>query len=135
MNGHKSIEIVFGLLVAVAGLAVLARKIRIAYPVVFVVSGLAMSFIPGLPRVRLDPDLVFFLFLPPLLYPAALLTSWRDFRANLGPIGKLASRSTLRDFERQHRKAQEKGEVAADEELVRRMRELESQQDGTNGEA
>lgn len=95
MNEHRSIEIIFGLLVAVAGLAVLARKIRIAYPILFVVSGLAMSFIPGLPRVRLDPDLVFFLFLPPLLYPAALLTSWRDFRANLGPISKLAIRLVL----------------------------------------
>jgi peptide deformylase len=57
------------------------------------------------------------------------------FIDKMGPIGKLASRSTLREFERQHRKAQEKGELAADEELVRRMRELEAQPDGTNGEA
>ena len=95
MNERQAIETIFGLLVAVAGLAVLARKIRIAYPILFVVSGLVMSFIPGLPRVRLEPDLVFFLFLPPLLYPAALLTSWRDFRANLGPISKLAIRLVI----------------------------------------
>jgi len=95
LNERETIEIIFGLLVAVAGLAILARKIGVAYPILFVTSGLVMSLIPGLPRVRLDPDLVFFLFLPPLLYPAALLTSWRDFRANLGAISKLAIRLVL----------------------------------------
>jgi NhaP-type Na+/H+ or K+/H+ antiporter len=95
LNEHETIEIIFGLLVAVSGLAILARKIGVAYPIRFVTSGLLMSLIPGLPRVRLDPDLVFFLFLPPLLYPAALLTSWRDFRANLGAISKLAIRLVL----------------------------------------
>jgi len=49
-----------------------------------------LGVIPGLPRVTLNPDLVFFFFLPPLLYPAALFTSWRDFRANLRPILLLA---------------------------------------------
>src|SRR5690349_2634374 len=90
-----TVEIIFGLLVAVAGLALLARKIRVAYPILFVIGGLVLGFIPGLPRVRLDPELVFLLFLPPLLYPAALLTSWRDFRANLRPIGMLSVGLTL----------------------------------------
>jgi len=49
-----------------------------------------LGLIPGLPRVVLDPELVFLFFLPPLLYPAALFTSWRDFRANLRPIFLLA---------------------------------------------
>jgi monovalent cation/hydrogen antiporter len=49
-----------------------------------------LSLIPKLPRVRLNPELVFLFFLPPLLYPAALFTSWRDFRSNLRPIGLLA---------------------------------------------
>ena len=49
-----------------------------------------IGFIPGLPKVRLDPELVFLFFLPPLLFPAALFTSWRDFRANLRPITLLA---------------------------------------------
>src|SRR5580765_7584132 len=79
----------------VATLALLARKIGVAYPILFVIGGLVLGFIPGLPRVRLDPELVFLLFLPPLLYPAALLTSWRDFRANLRPIGMLAFRLVI----------------------------------------
>src|SRR5882757_9814584 len=81
------IEVVFGLLVAVA---LLARRLRIPYPILLVMGGLLLGLVPGLPRVRLEPDLVFLFFLPPLLYPAALFTSWRDFRANLRPISLLA---------------------------------------------
>ena len=90
-----TIEIIFGLLVAVAVLALLASKIRVAYPILFVIGGLVLGLIPGLRQVRLDPELVFLLFLPPLLYPAALLMSWRDFRANLRPISILAIRLVL----------------------------------------
>jgi monovalent cation/hydrogen antiporter len=78
------------LLSAVAILVLAARKLRIPYPILLVIGGLVLSFIPRLPRVRLDPELVFVLFLPPLLYPAALFTSWRDFRANLRTILHLA---------------------------------------------
>lgn len=78
------------LLVLVAGLVVLAQKLRVPYPVLLVLGGLALSFVPFLPVVRLDPNLVLFFFLPPLLYPAALFTSWRDFRRNLRPILFLA---------------------------------------------
>lgn len=85
-----TIELVLGLLLAVAALAVLARKLRIAYPILFVVGGLVLGFIPRLPVLHLNPELVFVLFLPPLLYPAAFTTSWRDFRCNLGPILRLA---------------------------------------------
>ena len=84
------IEVVFGLLVAVAALALLARKLSIPYPILLVLGGLSLGLVPGLPRVRLDPELVFLFFLPPLLYPAALFTPWRDFRANLRPISLLA---------------------------------------------
>jgi len=90
-----AVETILGLLVAVAGLALLARKLRIAYPILFVMGGLVLGFVPGLPRVRLDPELVFLLFLPPLLYPAALFTSWRDFHANLRPITMLAVRLVI----------------------------------------
>src|SRR5437773_2131593 len=89
------IETILGLLVAVAALALLARKLRMAYPILFVVGGLVLGLIPCLPRVRLNPQLVFLFFLPPLLYPAALFTSWRDFRANLRPITMLAVRLVL----------------------------------------
>jgi CPA1 family monovalent cation:H+ antiporter len=78
------------LLMFVALLVVLANKLEVPYPVVLVLGGLALSLIPFLPVVRLDPNLVLFFFLPPLLYPAALFTSWRDFRRNLQGILYLA---------------------------------------------
>ena len=83
-------EIFVGLLIAVAVLALVARKINISYPILFVAAGLVLGLIPKLPKVRLEPELIFLFVLPPLLYPAALFTSWRDFRVNLRPIGLLA---------------------------------------------
>src|SRR5262245_35462175 len=85
-----AVEVILGLLVAVAALALISRRVGIPYPILLVIGGLALASIPGLPQIRLNPDLVFFIFLPPLLYPAALFTSWRDFRANLRPISLLA---------------------------------------------
>ena len=78
------------LLIVVAALAILAQKVALPYPVLLVIGGLALGFVPGLPAVKLEPDMVFLFLLPPLLYPAALFTSWRDFRANLSPILLLA---------------------------------------------
>jgi len=86
----ERIEVVLGLLAAVAALALLSRKLPIPYPILLVLGGLVLALIPGLPSVRLDPELVFIFFLPPLLYPAALFTPWRDFHANLRPILLLA---------------------------------------------
>ena len=77
-------------MVAVAVVAVLARRLQVPYPILLVIGGLGLALIPGLPRVRLNPELVFLFFLPPLLYPAALFTSWRDFRADLPSISLLA---------------------------------------------
>jgi CPA1 family monovalent cation:H+ antiporter len=79
-------EIIVLLFAAVAALAALAHKISLPYPIVLVISGLGLSFVPRLPEVRLNPDIVFYFILPALLYPAALFTSWRDFRRNLRPI-------------------------------------------------
>jgi len=89
MTGYI-VDIFVWLLLAVAVLALLARRFHVPYPIFFVMGGLLIGLIPGLPRVRLDPELVFLFFLPPLLFPAALFTSWRDFRANLRPIALLA---------------------------------------------
>jgi Na+/H+ antiporter len=79
-------EIIVLLFATVAALAVLAHKLSLPYPIVLVISGLALSFVPRLPEVQLNPDIVFYFILPALLYPAALFTSWRDFRRNLRPI-------------------------------------------------
>jgi CPA1 family monovalent cation:H+ antiporter len=84
------IEILLGLLLAVAALATLATRLGVPYPILLVLGGSALGFVPGLPSVELDPELVFLLFLPPLLYVSALFTSWRDFRANIRPISLLA---------------------------------------------
>jgi CPA1 family monovalent cation:H+ antiporter len=84
------IELVLSLFAAVAALAYVAARLRVPYPIFLVLGGLALAFIPDLPRVTLDPDVVFVLFLPPILYYAGILTSWRDFKANKRPIGLLA---------------------------------------------
>ena len=89
MPGHLEL-LVFGLLMAVAGLVMLARLFRVPYPVFLVVGGLVLSFVPGLPEVELPPELVFLIFLPPLLYSAAFFSSVREFKANLRPITLLA---------------------------------------------
>jgi CPA1 family monovalent cation:H+ antiporter len=86
----REIELVLGLLVAVAALAMLAHRLRVPYPIVLVLGGLLIGFVPGLPDVQLAPDLVFLLFLPPLLCISAFYTSVRDFRANARPILSLA---------------------------------------------
>jgi monovalent cation/hydrogen antiporter len=83
-------EVICVLLIVVAALVILARQVALPYPVLLVIGGLALGFIPGLPAVKLEPEMVFLFLLPPLLYPAAFSTSWRDFRANLGPILLLA---------------------------------------------
>jgi monovalent cation/hydrogen antiporter len=85
-----ALEVVLGLLVAVAVLAMLARRLRLPYPIVLVLGGLALGFVPRIPRVELASDVVFFIFLPPLLFHAAWSTSFRDFRANLRSISLLA---------------------------------------------
>lgn len=85
-----TVHVIIGLMAATVGLAWLARRLALPYPVALVMGGLVLSAVPGLPTLDLDPQLVLLLFLPPLLYQAAIFTSWRDFRANLRPIGLLA---------------------------------------------
>ena len=83
-------ELILICLVAVALLALVARKVRVPYPILLTCGGVLLALVPGLPAIHLEPQLVFNLFLPPLIYPAALFTSWRDFRANLRLILSLA---------------------------------------------
>jgi monovalent cation/hydrogen antiporter len=82
--------IIFGLLVAIAGLAVLARVIGVPYPITLVLGGALIGFMPGVPSLELDPDIVLLIFLPPLLYGAAFFTSARDLRRNARGIAMLA---------------------------------------------
>jgi monovalent cation/hydrogen antiporter len=78
------------LLLLVSALAILAKRLQIAYPIVMVVGGLCLSLLPHAPRVSLNPSLVFLVILPPLLFLAAFHISWREFRRNLLSIIMLA---------------------------------------------
>src|SRR5919202_1095375 len=75
--------LIAGLLVAVAGLSALARHLSVPYPIVLVVGGALFGFVPGLPEVKLDPEVVLVVFLPPLLYGSSIFANFGDFRANL----------------------------------------------------
>ena len=86
---HAQVLYLFLLLLVVA-LAALARKLRTPYPIVLVLAGLGLGFVPGIPKVSLDPQVVFFVILPPLVYSAAWLTSWTSFSHNLLSITSLA---------------------------------------------
>ena len=79
-------EVLLGLMVAVAALSTVARALGVPYPIFLVVGGLVLGFVPGMPDVELDPELVLVLFLPPLLYSAAFFSNLRDLKANLRPI-------------------------------------------------
>ena len=82
--------VALGLLLAVATMLAAAPALRIPYPILLVIGGLAIGLVPGMPEFELDPELVFFGVLPPLLYGAAFFTSLRDLRASSRPIGLLA---------------------------------------------
>src|SRR5215213_495952 len=81
--------IIFGLLVAVAAFVLLSRVSRVPYPV-FLVGGLVLSLVPALPSIELQPELVFLIFLPPLLYSSAFFSSSHDLKAQLRPIALLS---------------------------------------------
>jgi len=86
----NELELVLVLLAASTALAIVAERIHVPYPIVLVAGGLVLALVPGLPHVGLPPSLVLLTFLPPLLFGAAWLTSWRDFAANRRAIGLLA---------------------------------------------
>ena len=86
----EAIAVVLVLLVAATALALVARRIGIPYPILLVLGGLALGFVPGLPPIELEPEIVFLIFLPPILFGAGYFTSLRDFKRNLRPITLLS---------------------------------------------
>ncbi len=86
----RDLDVVLLLLTVVTALTLVARRLGVSQPIVLVVGGLVLSIIPGLGGFTLPPDLVFVVFLPPILFAAGYFTSIRDFRANLRPIVLLA---------------------------------------------
>jgi monovalent cation/hydrogen antiporter len=77
-------------LIVIAVLFEVAQRAGLPYPALFVLGGAALGFVPGLPHITLQPDLVLLVFLPPLLFGAAFETPLRDLRSNLWPIGRLS---------------------------------------------
>ncbi len=86
----QNIATVIILLAVVTALAEVTDKIRVPYPILLVIAGIIIGMIPGMPSISLDPEVVFLVFLPPVLYSAAWNTSWPDFRAAKRPITLLA---------------------------------------------
>ncbi|HET6760906.1 MAG TPA: Na+/H+ antiporter [Gemmatimonadaceae bacterium] len=84
------VETLVILLLASIALAWAARRLAVPYPIALVTGGAALGFVTRLPRFTLDPDLILVIVLPPILYQAALFTSWRDFKENLRAISLLA---------------------------------------------
>jgi CPA1 family monovalent cation:H+ antiporter len=82
----ENLELIIFLLFGISFLAVISRRYNFPFPILLVFVGLLVSFIPGIPLVTLEPEVVFLIFLPPLLYGAAWNTSWHDFKANIRPI-------------------------------------------------
>jgi Na+/H+ antiporter len=91
MTGIGAVEFVFLLLLFfVVVFGILACRLGTPYPIVMVIGGVLLSFIPAVPDITLNPDLIFLVVLPPLLYSSAWNTSWRDFRYNIVSISSLA---------------------------------------------
>jgi CPA1 family monovalent cation:H+ antiporter len=84
------LELVLLLMLCAVALGWLARHFKFPYPIALVAGGALLGLIPKLPQFPFDPQLILVIVLPPVLYQAALLTSWNDFKANLRPISLLA---------------------------------------------
>src|SRR6266513_709920 len=84
------LQVVLFLIMFAVALGWVARHFKFPYPIALVIGGGALGFVPRLPQLQFDPQFLLVLVLPPILYQAALLTSWHEFKANIRPIGLLA---------------------------------------------
>ena len=86
----SDIELLLGLVAATVMLVWVARAINVPYPIFLVAGGLAIGFVPGVPEIELDPEVVFLLFIPPLVHASAYVSSPRHLRTWARPIGQMA---------------------------------------------
>lgn len=86
----ENYSIVIFIMAIMIGLSAIADKIKLPYPILLVSAGIAIGFIPGLPNIEIDPEVVFLIFLPPLLYDAAFNISPKEFKTNIQTIGTLS---------------------------------------------
>lgn len=87
---HNTLPFLLAMVAAIVFLNLLATRLKIAYPILLVVAGLLVGFVPGLPRMRIDPDLIFFIFLPPLLFEASWSVSFKEMKKWWRIIGSFA---------------------------------------------
>jgi CPA1 family monovalent cation:H+ antiporter len=86
----ENYSIVIFIMAIMIGLSAIADKIKLPYPILLIVAGIGIGFIPTLPDIELNPEIVFLIFLPPLLYDAAFNISYQTFKTNINTIGTLA---------------------------------------------
>jgi Na+/H+ antiporter len=87
---HTYLPYLLAMVVGIVLLNMLANKLKIAYPILLVIAGLLIGFLPGLPMLRIDPDLIFFIFLPPLLFEASWSISFKEMKKWWRIIGSFA---------------------------------------------
>ncbi len=76
---HNTLLLYIILILVILFLVMLSQKLKVAYPIMLVLGGLVISFLPWLPQIKINPDIIFVIFLPPLLYEAAWQVSWKEF--------------------------------------------------------
>lgn len=86
----ENYTIVIFILAVMIGLSALADKVKLPYPILLIVAGIAVGFVPSIPDIELNPEIVFLIFLPPLLYDAAFNISFQTFKTNINTISTLA---------------------------------------------
>ncbi|MBO9566133.1 MAG: Na+/H+ antiporter [Niastella sp.] len=87
MEGYSVVIIIMAIMI---GLSAIADKIKLPYPILLIAAGIGIGFIPTMPEIKLNPEVVFLIFLPPLLYDAAFNISFKDFRTHINTISTLA---------------------------------------------
>ncbi|RDC58153.1 Na+/H+ antiporter [Pedobacter chinensis] len=85
----ENYSIIIFILAIMIGLSAIADRIKIPYPVLLIIAGIAVGFIPSLPPIDINPEIIFLIFLPPLLYDAAFNISFKDFKTNINTISTL----------------------------------------------
>lgn len=86
----ENYAIVIFILAVMIGLSAVADRIKIPYPILLIVAGIAVGFVPSLPSIDINPEIIFLIFLPPLLYDAAFNISFKEFKTNINTIFTLA---------------------------------------------
>lgn len=87
---EHQLVLIIALILAICLLIMVSQRVKVAYPIMLVLGGVAMSFIPGMPRFNINPDLIFLVFLPPILYDAAMNNSWKELWRWRKVIGSFA---------------------------------------------